>query len=640
MKHPRGDIDRATKRGVQHKFCTEKDIERALQHRRLEAKMKVLKLKRLSKENQDLLFDKWHGHNSVRPFIEQLLNLFDENKLSCFDFNFLKNWLNKKSKGKYGKADDQARNLAVLFSNKLGETMYTSVAPIMGLQSFRQVQRIKANSIANQCYMPGINKWVVEDIGKREIRPLQNGMDGTRVVRIVELYHGKYMIGEEFPTDPRLFPLPDQLQVPESLQQMQQYVLNVRQKNLYAAEAYSFNISDISGKLSDILLGSIPVAKVGVTANHILALMWQVEKYMVAGNIPLIGHSTDSASNSLGALICLNSPSTYYKHLDGAVYNSVQFLGLDRADFVFFAPILRNPFPSIAYPCWDHSGRTVLRNLMNMNIMIVAEVLPDANGFQEYKVASIKDLLVMKSIHPGCSVKYSDITPHVRQNCDATSRVLTRKVIADLKVHVPSSEATQLYLLAATFTHEPFRNSKFGSPPQVVRSLWAGLMIWRRWRRYIQLQPCLRLDQNFISRSHYMTEELLVHAGINHQLAIYHAFPHLSINEYSLRNSGNRGLESIHGTFRGGTTSLPITSANLSFQEFLSKMNSMMQISSAMHNLQQVQGCPIVATKKKRVTQAPSTCSCDDNYHDLSDYTKPLTYSEFLAELGEACNKA
>ena len=91
----------------------------------------------------------------------------------------------------------------------------------------------------------------------------------TRVVRIVELYQGKYMIGEEFPTDPRLFPLPDQLQVPKSLQQMQQYVLNVRQKNLYAAEAYSFNISDISGKLSDIiLLGSIPVAKVGVTAIY------------------------------------------------------------------------------------------------------------------------------------------------------------------------------------------------------------------------------------------------------------------------------------------------------------------------------------------------------------------------------------
>lgn len=393
--------------------------------------------------------------------------------------------MNKKSKGKYSKADDQARNLAILFSNKLGETMYTSVAPILGLQSFRQAQRIRAKKVSDKCYMPGINNWVVEDIGKREVRPLQNGMDGTRVVRIVEVYQGRYMVGNEFPTDPRLFPSPDQLPVPESLEQMQQFVLNVRQKNFYAAEAYSLNISDISGKLPDILLGSIPEAKVGITAIKILALMWHVETFMLAGKVPLIGHSTDSASNSLAALVLLNSPCTYRKHIsDDDLYNSVQFIGLDRDDFMFFAPILRSPFPSIAYPCWDHSSRTVLRNLMNTNIAIVAEVLQTAGVFQQYKIASIKDLLLMKSIHPGCSIKYSDITPHVRQNCDATSRVLTRKVVADLKVHVPSSEATQLYLLAATFTHEPNRNSKFGSPPQVVRSLWAGLMIWRRWSNF------------------------------------------------------------------------------------------------------------------------------------------------------------
>lgn len=134
-----------------------------------------------------------------------------------------------------------------------------------------------------------------------------------------------------------------------------------------------------------------------------------------------------------------------------------------------------------------------------------------------------------------------------------------------------------------------------------------------------------------------MTEELLVHAGINHQLAVYSAFPHLCIDDYSLRNSGNRGIESIHGTFRGGTASLPITSANLSFQEFLSKMNSMMQINTAKHELQKVQGCPIVATKKKRVTQAPSSCS--DVHNDTSGYTKPLPYNKFLAELDEACDK-
>ena len=78
---------------------------------------------------------KLHGH---------LFKLFEENKISTFDFNFLKNWLNKKNGGKYSKADEQARNLAILFRNKLGETIHSSIAPILGLQSFRQVQRIKS----------------------------------------------------------------------------------------------------------------------------------------------------------------------------------------------------------------------------------------------------------------------------------------------------------------------------------------------------------------------------------------------------------------------------------------------------------------------------------------------------------------
>ena len=80
---------------------------------------------------------------------------------------------------------------------------------------------------------------------------------------------------------------------------------------------------------------------------------------------------------------------------------------------MFFAPLLRVSNASIAYPCWDHSGRTVLRNLMNARISIVAEVLPmvGACTYQECKIASIKDLLLLKSLHPNSVVKHSDITP-------------------------------------------------------------------------------------------------------------------------------------------------------------------------------------------------------------------------------------
>lgn len=168
---------------------------------------------------------------------------------------------------------------------------------------------------------------------------------------------------------------------------MQQFLFNIHHSLSYAAEAYS---SDTTGKLPDMLLGSIPEAKAGVTARHILALMWKIESECALYNTPIIGHSTDSAANALAALIRLNSPSTYYNHMEHVVYSSLDFLGLPRDDFMFLAPFLRASYPSIAYPCWDRSGRTAVRNLMNTGINIVAEVLPSMTGacnFQEYRIA-------------------------------------------------------------------------------------------------------------------------------------------------------------------------------------------------------------------------------------------------------------
>ena len=132
-------------------------------------------------------------------------------------------------------------------------------------------------------------------------------------------------------------------------------------------------------------------------------------------------------------------------------------------------------------------------------------------------------------------------------------------------------------------------------------------MTWRRWRRYIQITSSLKLTDNFISRSHYVTEELLAHAGILHQLALFFCFPDLDFNQYSLRNTGNRSIEAVHGIFRGGSHSLPITSPNLTYQEFLNRMNKSNQVRKAEHFLQKIPGNTIVTTKKKRLTYAPDS---------------------------------
>ena len=186
------------------------------------------------------------------------------------------------------------------------------------------------------------------------------------------------------------------------------------------------------------------------------ALMMEVEKRASTRGLPLVGHCTDSASNALVALTnLLASPATFLP-----VLSSTSFIGLERKDFIFFAPVLRPNFASVSYPCCDHSGRTVVRNLMNDKISIVAGMLPkNGDGIQQYSIASIQDLKILKHRKPNCTIRHADIiiTPHVHQNCDATVRVVSTQTNDDLSTHVPESGGTQLYLQAAVWTHEPFR---------------------------------------------------------------------------------------------------------------------------------------------------------------------------------------
>ena len=162
-------------------------------------------------------------------------------------------------------ADAQAHALAVLYSNRLGEKTYSELAPILALPGVRQAQRLKQKECEVEHYMPGINQWAIRKAASREFRPLQNGMDGTHVIRIIELYHDM-LIGEQFPADVRKYP--KELAKPQTPEDLKQYFFNLREKGLYAAEAYSLNLSDTTGLLSDIVKGVIPEATKGITGAH------------------------------------------------------------------------------------------------------------------------------------------------------------------------------------------------------------------------------------------------------------------------------------------------------------------------------------------------------------------------------------
>ena len=77
---------------------------------------------------------------------------------------------------------------------------------------------------------------------------------------------------------------------------------------------------------------------------------------------------------------------------------------------------------------------------------------------------------------------------------------------------------------------------------------------------------------------------------------------------------------------------MPITSPNLSFQEFLLKMIKTLLIHQAEHNLKQIRGNTIVASRKKRVT-----CQVQQSdSHSQAGYTKLEVYQEFIEQLTEA----
>ena len=74
--------------------------------------------------------------------LRHFLYLLEEGKLSDFNLSFIANWLGKKSKGCYCHAEEQARSLTVLYSNKLGERAYNKIAPMLWLPVAHQACKI------------------------------------------------------------------------------------------------------------------------------------------------------------------------------------------------------------------------------------------------------------------------------------------------------------------------------------------------------------------------------------------------------------------------------------------------------------------------------------------------------------------
>ena len=91
------------------------------------------------------------------------------------------------------------------------------------------------------------------------------------------------------------YPEESNLPIFENAEQTTKYICKVWTNCKYVAEAYSIDFADTTGKLPDLLIGSIPESKTGVTNAHIFGLMMMIEKQSMPHNILLICYCTDSA---------------------------------------------------------------------------------------------------------------------------------------------------------------------------------------------------------------------------------------------------------------------------------------------------------------------------------------------------------
>ena len=109
---------------------------------------------------------------------------------------------------------------------------------------------------------------------------------------------------------------------------------------------------------------------------------------------------------------------------------------------------------------------------MNQNCTIIAEIQESSvsKAIECNSIATVQDLYQLKRIFSASVIKHGEISVCMHQNCVATTRVLTNTVITELQTHVPASNATQLYLQAAVWTHCSYHNEKLGSPPSITRN--------------------------------------------------------------------------------------------------------------------------------------------------------------------------
>jgi len=150
--------------------------------------------------------------------------------------------------------------------------------------------------------MPGQNNWAFK-LAAENKRPYHNSMDGTRVIRTIELYENEYLVGGILFT--RFSSVSNQQRASKGrITQANSRLCTVSEKK--SSICLSFDLVDTTGKISEILTGTDCMLLM-----IIYSMMLSVEQKAAKHNLSLVGYCTDSTSNSLNALLKLATPSQH-----------------------------------------------------------------------------------------------------------------------------------------------------------------------------------------------------------------------------------------------------------------------------------------------------------------------------------------
>lgn len=141
-----------------------------------------------------------------------------------------------------------------------------------------------------------------------------------------------------------------------------------------------------------------------------------------------------------------------------------------------------------------HIG-TKLRNLL----LRLSVFLPFGNSV--ITVSHLK-FLILKVAKDKHGLTHSDILPEDRQNYRSLEKMMEDRVIDALKMYIPGSEGTVVYLTICKYVTSSFLDPDL-MPNERVYRLWYSLYLLRIWRRFIVSSDIYNLKENFLSPNCY-----------------------------------------------------------------------------------------------------------------------------------------